>query len=176
MVGISGALAMVTCGIILGNITRITASERTGMSATSYLKNFWHAVDYFLNALLFLLIGLLLVTLELHIEEVLLGLLMVPAVLLARFVSVSLPYLVFRRFRQYDRFAISILTWGGLRGGLALAMAASIPTGAAAINGADLHTLMVVITYVVVIFSIIVQGLTISPLIKRSIAASKTKS
>jgi len=111
---ISGALAMVTSGIILGNITRSVASQRTGMSATRYLKSFWHAVDNYLNSLLFLLIGLLLVTIPLSIDQVLLGLLMIPVVLLARFVSVSIPYLGFRRFRKYDPYSISILTWGGL--------------------------------------------------------------
>lgn len=167
---ISGALAMVTSGIILGNITRTIASQRTGLSATRYLKNFWHAIDNYLNALLFLLIGLLLVTIPVSLYEVLLGLLMIPVVLLARFISVSIPYLGFRRFRQYDAYSVSILTWGGLRGGLALAMAASVPAGVVVINGSDLHGLMVIITYVVVIFSIIVQGLTISPLINKSLA------
>jgi CPA1 family monovalent cation:H+ antiporter len=78
-------------------------------------------------------------------------------------------YKVFRRFREYDPHSVKILTWGGLRGGLALAMAASIPQGALMVNGADYHTVIVVVTYIVVIFSIIVQGSTISPIIQRSI-------
>ncbi|MBC3765414.1 cation:proton antiporter [Neptunicella marina] len=168
---ISGALAMVTCGILMGNITRSKASKRTGISATKYVKSFWHATDYFLNALLFLLIGLLLVTMPLTLGEIGLGLLMVPIVLFARFVSVASPYLVFRRFREYDLNSVRILTWGGLRGGLALAMAASIPSGTLLPNGTDVHNLMIIMTYVVVIFSIIVQGLTIGPLIRKSIAA-----
>ncbi|MEZ5524373.1 MAG: sodium:proton antiporter [Pseudomonadales bacterium] len=165
---ISGALAMVTCGIIMGNITRSVASKRTGISATRYVKNFWHAMDNYLNALLFLLIGLLLVTIPLSTAEILLGVMMVPVVLAARFISVSIPYLGFRRFRQYDAYSVCILTWGGLRGGLALAMAASVPAGVVTINGTDLHGLMIIITYMVVIFSIIVQGGTISPLINKS--------
>jgi CPA1 family monovalent cation:H+ antiporter len=99
---------------------------------------------------------------------------MIPAVLIARFISVGAMYKVFRRFREYDPHSVKILTWGGLRGGLALAMAASIPQGALMVNGADYHTVIVVVTYIVVIFSIIVQGSTISPIIQRSIDEGNT--
>ncbi len=99
---------------------------------------------------------------------------MIPLVLLARFASVALPYIGFKRFRSYDAHAIKILTWGGLRGGLALAMAASTPKDVLYINGVDYHTLLLMMTYVVVIFSIVVQGSTIAPLIKRSIEAQKS--
>ena len=97
---------------------------------------------------------------------------MIPLVLLARFASVALPYIGFKRFRSYDAHAIKILTWGGLRGGLALA--ASTPKDVLYINGVDYHTLLLMMTYVVVIFSIVVQGSTIAPLIKRSIEAQKS--
>ncbi|MEC8483586.1 MAG: cation:proton antiporter, partial [Pseudomonadota bacterium] len=83
-------------------------------------------------------------------------------------------YKIFRRFREYDPHSVKILTWGGLRGGLALAMAASIPQGVLMVNGADYHTVIVVVTYIVVIFSIIVQGSTISPIIQRSIDEGNT--
>ncbi|NLQ16760.1 sodium:proton antiporter [Marinomonas sp. M1K-6] len=172
---ISGALAMVTSGILLGNITRAKASERNGPDGTRYVKDFWHATDSFLNALLFLIIGMLIVTIPLTWEVIGLGIIMVPVVLFARFVSVGSPYLVFRRFREYDKHSVKILTWGGLRGGLALAMAAAIPTNQFNIEGLDLHDIMVVITYVVVIFSIIIQGLTISPMIQSSLKAAKEK-
>ena len=172
---ISGALAMVTSGILLGNITRAKASKRSGPDGTRYVKDFWHATDSFLNALLFLIIGMLIVTMPLSWEIIGLGLVMVPVVLLARFISVGSPYLIFKRYREYDKHSVKILTWGGLRGGLALAMAAAIPTNKMMIEGLDLHDIMVIITYVVVIFSIIVQGLTISPLIQKSIQAAKDK-
>ena len=84
-----------------------------------------------------------------------------------------MAYLGFRRFRKYDAHSVKILTWGGLRGGLALAMAASIPTGGVMVNGVDYHTLLLIMTYVVVIFSIVVQGSTIGPMIERSIQAGK---
>ena len=166
---------MVTSGILLGNITRAKASKRRGPDGTRYVKDFWHATDSFLNALLFLIIGMLIVTMPLSWELIGLGLVMVPVVLLARFISVGTPYLVFKRYRQYDKHSVKILTWGGLRGGLALAMAAAIPANQIEIEGLDLHDIMVIITYVVVIFSIIVQGLTISPLIQKSIKAAEEK-
>lgn len=166
---ISGALAMVTSGILLGNITRTKATERTGPDDTRYVKDFWHATDSFLNALLFLIIGMLIVTMPVTLSEIGLGLLMIPVVLLARFISIGTPFIFFKKFKTYDKHSVKILTWGGLRGGLALAMAAAIPRGEVMIGGSDLHNLLVIITYVVVIFSIIVQGLTISPLIQSSI-------
>ncbi|BFM48941.1 sodium:proton antiporter [Marinomonas sp. THO17] len=172
---ISGALAMVTSGILLGNITRQKAIKRRGPDGTRYVKDFWHATDSFLNALLFLIIGMLIVTMPFSWEVIGLGMVMVPVVLLARFISVGSPYLVFKRFRQYDEHSVKILTWGGLRGGLALAMAAAIPSDQIMIDHFDLHDLIVIVTYVVVIFSIIVQGLTISPLIRKSIAAAQQK-
>ncbi|GAB3484532.1 cation:proton antiporter [Marinomonas epiphytica] len=172
---ISGALAMVTSGILLGNITRAKASQRRGPDGTRYVKDFWHATDSFLNALLFLIIGMLVVTMPLTWELIGFGLLMVPIVLLARFISIGSPYMIFKRFREYDKHSVKILTWGGLRGGLALAMAAAIPSERFMIESYDLHDLIVIITYVVVIFSIIVQGLTISPLIKKSILAAQEK-
>lgn len=173
MMGVSGALAMVVAGIFVGNVTRAKAASMARLSSIRNIRNFWHAVDGVLNAFLFLLIGLLVVTLPVTWQQIVLGLLAIPTVLLARFISISLPYLVFRRFRSYDKHSVLILTWGGLRGGLALAMAASIPAGKIFFNGVDLHTLLLLITYIVVIFSIIVQGSSIKPLIRSSLAAQK---
>jgi CPA1 family monovalent cation:H+ antiporter len=170
VMAISGPLAMVVSGIFIGNVTR-----NSGFTEYSKLtlSHFWHTLDAFLNALLFVLIGLVLVVVPVTWMEIVLGLLMIPIVLIARFISVGLPYQVFRRFRQYDAHSVKILTWGGLRGGLALAMAASIPSGQLIVNGVDFHALVLMITYVVVIFSIVVQGSTIAPLITRSIEADK---
>ena len=120
------------------------------------------------------MIGLLIVTLPITKLEIFIGLAAIPLVLLARFISVGLPYSVFKKIRNYDKNAIKILTWGGLRGGLALAMAASIPRREFMINDVDLHSLMLVVTYIVVIFSIVIQGSTITPLIQASIDADKS--
>jgi CPA1 family monovalent cation:H+ antiporter len=171
VIDISGPLAMVVSGIVIGNVTRSVGFSEYSQQT---LSHFWHTVDAFLNALLFLLIGLMLVVLPVTWTEVAIGLLMIPLVLSARFISVFLPYLGFRRVRSYDAHSVKILTWGGLRGGLALAMAASIPVDVVSVNGVDYHTLALVMTYVVVIFSIVVQGSTIAPLIQRSIAAAKS--
>lgn len=170
---ISGPLAMVVSGIFIGNVTRTVGFSEYSQQT---LSHFWHTVDAFLNALLFILIGLLLVVVPVSWAEVSLGLLMIPVVLAARFISVALPYTGFRRFREYDVHSVKILTWGGLRGGLALAMAASIPAGKLSINGVDYHTLMLMMTYVVVIFSIVVQGTTIAPMIESSIEHARKKS
>jgi len=116
---------------------------------------------------------MLIVTMPISLAEIGLGLLMVPLVLFARFISVGAPFVLFKKFRKYDKHTVKILTWGGLRGGLALAMAAAIPRDEVFIGGSDLHNLIVIVTYVVVIFSIIVQGLTISPLIHSSINSAK---
>lgn len=175
LMGLSGALAMVTCGIFLGNITRSKADALGRTASVENIRNFWHAVDSVLNALLFLLIGLLLVTLPVGFTEIAIGLMMIPIVLLARFVSVGSLFTIFKRFKRYDLNSVRILTWGGLRGGLALAMAASIPKGQLDIHGADINSLILIFTYVVVMFSILIQGSTISPLIKRSIEHNKSE-
>ena len=165
ILGISGPLAMVISGLVVGNITRQSGfSEQSQRS----LSEFWHTIDDFLNNLLFLLIGLILVMEPVSWKLIALGLLIIPVVLFARFISISIPYIGFRRFRQYDAHSIKILTWGGLRGGLALAMAASVPSDTFEFNGIDIHVLLLTITYVVVIFSIIIQGSTIAPLIEKS--------
>ena len=169
---ISGALAMVVCGIFIGNVTRGRLKRDNTDHDPSYVQHFWHTIDSFLNSLLFLLIGMMLVTFPVTTREVVVGLCLVPVVLAARFISVGLPFVVFKKIGHCDPHAVKILTWGGLRGGLALAMAASIPEQNVVVNGVDLHSLILPVTYVVVIFSIIVQGLTIAPLIRRSIRAN----
>ncbi|WP_221798722.1 cation:proton antiporter [Oceanobacter mangrovi] len=173
LLDISGALAMVVAGIFIGNVTRAKVANPDDPMSSHYINSFWHATDSFLNSLLFLLIGMMLVTMPVSMAEVGLGLLMVPVVLLARFISVGMPFSLFRRYRSYDVNSVRILTWGGLRGGLALAMAASIPTGKMVLNGVDIHNLILIITYIVVIFSIVVQGLTIAPMIRTSIKAAE---
>ncbi len=166
ILGVSGPLAMVISGLIIGNITRNSGfSEQSKKS----LSEFWHTIDAFLNNLLFLLIGLILVMQPVSMIQIALGLLAIPLVLGSRFISIALPYIGFRFFREYDAHSVKILTWGGLRGGLALAMAASIPSDVYMVNGVDIHVLLLTITYVVVIFSIIVQGSTVATIIEKSI-------
>lgn len=164
MIGVSGALAMVVTGIMIGNWTR-----HSGFSEQSshHLDHFWELMDQFLNALLFLLIGLALVLLNLSWQDWILLVIAVPLCLAARFISVSLPYVAFRKFRSYNTFSVRILTWGGLRGGLAMAMALALPSGVMMLpeHGVDLRQVILVMTYSVVMFSIVVQGMTITPMI-----------
>lgn len=167
LLGVSGALAMVVSGIIVGNWTRYS-----GFSAQSetFLDQFWSLVDEFLNALLFLMIGLAMLVIEFKPEEFFIILCVIPIALLARFISVGLPYLAFRRFREYNQYSVRILSWGGLRGALSLAMAVSIPLGVpiAGEGSLELRNVLVSMTYGIVLFSIIVQGSTIAPIINKA--------
>lgn len=172
MIGVSGPLAMVTAGIIAGNLS-IPKLLKKNECVT--LESFWGLIESFFNSLLFLLLGLLLLLIDFDAELWWFMLLSVPIVLLGRSVSVYLPYLAFRRVKHYNSFAEKILVWGGLRGGLALAMAMSLPTGVMLATGSniDLRELLMVMTYAVVVFSILVQGTTIPRLIDKSNAEDK---
>lgn len=172
MIGVSGPLAMVTAGIIAGNLS-IPKLLKKNECIT--LESFWGLIESFFNSLLFLLLGLLLLLIDFDAELWWFMLLSVPIVLLGRSLSVYLPYLVFRQVKYYNYFAEKILVWGGLRGGLALAMAMSLPTGVMLVTGShiDLRELLMVMTYAVVVFSILVQGTTIPRLIDKSNAEDK---
>jgi CPA1 family monovalent cation:H+ antiporter len=113
-----------------------------------------------MNVILFLLLGLELIAMPWSIEYVYAGLLAIPVVLGARWLSVAASLGLVRAFHKPVRGAMSVLTWGGLRGGLAVALALSIPQGRP-------HDRLLAITYIVVIFSIVVQGLTMSSLLRR---------
>ncbi|HDR1091277.1 TPA: sodium:proton antiporter [Pasteurella multocida] len=167
MLHVSGALAMVVAGILIGNWTR-----HTGFSKQSqlYLDHFWEMIDHFLNSLLFLLIGLALLLVDFGAQGFILLILAIPICLIGRYISVWMPFKVMQRFRSYNPYTLRILTWGGLRGGLSLAMALSIPKGMLCLEhiGMDVRDLLLVMTYAVVTFSILVQGSTIETMIKKS--------
>ncbi|MBV7314635.1 sodium:proton antiporter [Shewanella sp. NIFS-20-20] len=164
---VSGPLAMVVSGIIIGNWTRHSGFSH-GTQTT--LDNFWELIDEFLNCILFLLIGLLMLTFTFHREDWILMAFAIPLVLAGRYMSVKLSYLGFNRFRDYNPMSVSILTWGGLRGGLAMAMAMSVPAGIMVLPNKhiDVREIMLVMTYAVVVFSILVQGSSITPLIEKA--------
>lgn len=165
MLHVSGALAMVVSGIMVGNWTR-----QRGFSEQSqrYLDHFWEMIDHFLNSLLFFLIGFALLLIDFTFKGFILMVVAVPICLLSRYVSLWIPYNVFKFFRTYNPYTLKIMTWGGLRGGLALAMALSIPAKTAFIGTLDVKDLILVMTYSVVVFSILVQGVTIEKMIKKS--------
>ncbi|MDA3979500.1 MULTISPECIES: cation:proton antiporter [Gallibacterium] len=165
MLGVSGALAMVVAGIMVGNWTR-----HRGFSEQSqrYLDHFWEMIDHFLNSLLFFLIGFALLLIDFTFKGFLMMLLAIPVCLAARYLSLWIPYSVLKFFRTYNPYTLKIMTWGGLRGGLALAMALSLPAKTVFVNGIDVKDIILVMTYAVVVFSILVQGVTIEKMIKKS--------
>lgn len=160
---ISGPIAMVMAGLLIGNHGRRFAMSE---STRDHLDTFWELVDEILNAVLFVLIGLEVIVLTFTQSYLLAGLCSIPVVLLARWLSVGLPVVSLRLLRRFTPHAVKLLTWGGLRGGISVALALSIPR---AVRGEPLweRDVLVAMTYVVVVFSIVVQGLTIASLMKR---------
>jgi CPA1 family monovalent cation:H+ antiporter len=153
---VSAPITVVVSGLFIGNLGRQGAmSDLT----RQHIDNFWELVDEVLNAVLFVLIGLEVMVLTLDEHYLIAGGLAIPLVLLARATSVGLPMAFMRHFRSMSAGSISILTWGGLRGGISVAMALSLPDG-------PVRDLLVTVTYVVVVFSILFQGLTLSPLVR----------
>jgi CPA1 family monovalent cation:H+ antiporter len=153
----SGPLAMVVAGLFVGNRGRAFAmSEHT----REHLDSFWELVDEFLNALLFVMIGLEVIVVSFTGEVFVAGLVAIPIVIAARFVGVGAPLAVLRLGRGFSPHAVKIMTWGGLRGGISVALALSLPVGPE-------RDVILAITYTVVCFSIIVQGLTVGPLVAR---------
>ncbi len=160
----SGPIAIVCAGILIGNQGRRYAmSERT----RQHVDMFWELVDEILNALLFVLIGLEVLVLTFTRDLLLTGLVAIPALLLARWISVGLPVVLLRRWHPFARGSIRIMTWGGLRGGISVALALSLPAGRE-------REIILGLTYVLVVFSIVFQGLTLRPLVARLTSAAKT--
>lgn len=148
---LSGPIAIVVAGLMIGNKGRkLAMSDNT----RKRLDDFWELIDEVLNALLFLLIGVELLIIQITQSYIIAALIIIPTVLLARFISVGLPVALLKFKNSYSPHAIKILTWGGLRGGISVALALSIPPG-------PWRDPLLTATYGVVIFSILVQGLTI---------------
>ncbi len=172
VIHVSGPLAMVVSGIMIGNWTRFIGFSK---ESEDHLDHFWELVDEFLNGVLFLLIGMSMLLFEFHQEDWILMAFAVPLVLASRYLSVFFSYIGFKRYRQYNPWSVRILTWGGLRGGLALAMALSIPSGIWVVQNKliDVKEIVLVMTYAVVVFSILVQGSTITPMIEKAKQAER---
>ncbi|MGF1754771.1 sodium:proton antiporter [Vibrio makurazakiensis] len=172
VIHVSGPLAMVVSGIMIGNWTRFIGFSK---ESEEHLDHFWELVDEFLNGVLFLLIGMSMLLFKFHQEDWILMAFAIPLVLTARYLSVFISYIGFKRYRTYNPWAVKILTWGGLRGGLALAMALSIPSGILVIpdKAIDVKEIILVMSYAVVVFSILIQGSTITPMIEKAKQAEK---
>lgn len=156
---VSGPLAMVVAGIMTGNRGRAFAmSDLT----RDYLGKFWEVTDEILNAVLFLLIGLEIVIVDFELIYIIIGLIMAIVVILIRFIALFTTATVFRFISDFPPTTLKIMTWGGLRGGISVALALSLPSSL-------YKNSIVAITFVIVLFSILVQGLTIGKLIRRLI-------
>jgi CPA1 family monovalent cation:H+ antiporter len=148
---------MVVAGLLIGNKgMKFAVSETT----RDYIRKFWSLIDEILNSVLFLLIGLEVLIIAKLVDHVGVGLMVIPVTLMARWFSVFASISILSRWRSFTKGAIPILTWGGLRGGIAVALALSLPAN-------EYKPTILTITYAVVLFSIIVQGLTIKPLVER---------
>lgn len=157
VLNVSGVIAMSLAGLIIGARCR---TNKMRQQTVERLDAFWELIDEVLNAILFVLIGLECMRLSITFEKSFFAILVIGVVLCARYLSIGIPVALFGKLRKFTPGVISLMTWGGLRGGIAIALALSIP-----------HTperdLIITITYAVVIFSIVVQGLTISPLLRQ---------
>ena len=156
-IGVSGPLVMVISGLITGNKS---IEEMASTTSKDYIGKFWEMMDQLMNAVLFLLVGFELLIIPFNITLLSLGLISILIVLLSRFISVRLPIMVLKTKRTFENDVIPILTWGALRGALSVALALAVP-----------HymygDMFVSITYIIVLFSIVVQGLTIGKFAKR---------
>ena len=154
---ISGPLAMVVAGIITGNKVK---HEVMSDVTQDYLSKFWELIDEILNAILFLLIGMEMLIIKTNSTVFVTGIIIILIVLFARWLSVIIPVYFLKFWITFEKNTVAILTWGGLRGGLSVALALSLP--------AVMHRdELVLVTYIVVVFSILVQGLTLGNMVKR---------
>ena len=163
---ISGPLAMVVAGIFIGNRGREVGMSRI---TEEYIDKFWEMLDEILNAVLFLLIGLELLVINFENIYILIGVIAIFVVLFARFVSVGIPFFLLKRRVKFETNSFPILVWGGLRGGISVALALALPRESSG-------DMFVAITYIIVLFSIIFQGLTIGNLAKKLTIKSANKS
>ncbi|TDH28529.1 sodium:proton antiporter [Segetibacter sp. 3557_3] len=153
----SGALAMVVAGLFIGNKG---SSEAMSEETNDYVHKFWEMIDEIMNAILFVLIGLELLIIPFELSFLYVGLVSILIILLARFLSLTIPSSIFRFSYEFPKSTYLIMTWGGLRGGISIALALSLTDGMQ-------RNLIVSVTYIVVLFSIIVQGLTLGKLVNR---------
>ena len=155
---LSAPLAMVTSGLIVGNET--VRSNAMSKITETYVDKFWELIDVFLNTILFILIGMEMLILTFKTGYIIAGLIAIPVVLICRYLSLWMPIKFFAKRLQFVPKTNLIMTWGGLRGGISIALALSL-------TDAMERELFLVITYIIVLFSIIVQGLTVEAVVRK---------
>ena len=158
---VSGPLAMVVAGLVVGNHGREFAMSDT---TRLYVDMFWEMIDDILNAVLFVLIGMEVMIVSFSLNLALAAVLMILLTLAARALTVAVPVVAFQGFFRLPKGAATVLTWGGLRGGISVALALSLPPG-------PQRDIVLALTYCIVVASILVQGLTIGKLAHRVTAA-----
>ncbi|MFC4639898.1 cation:proton antiporter [Deinococcus hohokamensis] len=159
--GLSGPLAMVVAGLVISAVKHEVFTAET----REHVEGFWETTDQVLNILLFTFIGLDVLLTDTSAAQLLASALLIGVALGARWISVALPFVFLRRREGYSSYTVRLLTWGGLRGGIAISLALGLPES-------PWRGHVVAVTYAVVLFSIAVQGLTIMPLVHRASAAT----
>ncbi|MET0028076.1 MAG: sodium:proton antiporter [Candidatus Thiodiazotropha sp.] len=155
--GVSAPLAVVVAGLIIGHHGRSAMSQIT----RHHLDLFWHLLDEIFNSILFVMIGLEVLVMHFQRPDIAVILVLIPVVLAARLLSVGVPFLLLRRRGKVSHVAFGVMVWGGLRGGLSVAMALSLPTQTP-------RDLLVAATYGVVVFGLLLQGGSLSWLLRRA--------
>ncbi|WP_019673193.1 cation:proton antiporter [Psychrobacter lutiphocae] len=156
-IGVSAAITVVITGLVFGHLV----SNNMGVKSRESLYTFWEVIDEILNTVLFVMLGVVLLLLPTDINHMFLGLLAIAIVLFGRWLSVAIPVSILKKWYFFSPRSIRILTWGGLRGGLSVAMALSLPESI-------FRDYILIMTYAVVVFSIIIQGTTIKKLAGKS--------
>lgn len=149
---VSGPIAVVVAGLMIGNHGRMFAMSEV---TVENLDHFWEMIDEILNAILFVLIGMEALIISFETSYIYAALLAIPAIYFARFISVSIPVNLLRIRKKFSPGIIRLLIWGGMRGGISVALALSLPTGTE-------RDIILTGTFIIVVFSILVQGLTIN--------------